>query len=202
MILPFCFFKRTRGFLATGEEKEVGKMRRTLVILKPDAVNRSLAGRVITRFEEKGLKIVGMKMEHLDIYKLKEHYSQYLDKPFFGEIVKYMSSIPCILMIIEGKDAVAVVRKLVGETNGRNATPGTIRGDFSLSIQSNLIHASENDEIAKYEIKRFFKDGEIFDYDKMDFNWIYAESEKGKYIEMKEKGKSVEELEAERKKAK
>lgn len=174
-------------------------MRRTLVILKPDAVNRSLVGRIITRFEEKGLKVVGMKMEHMNILKLNEHYAHHVGKPFYAEIVKYMSSIPCILMVIEGKDVVNVVRKLAGETNGRNAPPGTIRGDFSMSIQSNLIHASENDEVAKYEIKRFFKDGELFDYEKMDFNWIYAESEKGKYVEEKEKTKSVEEIEKERK---
>ncbi|MEI7961087.1 MAG: nucleoside-diphosphate kinase [archaeon] len=177
-------------------------MRRTLVILKPDSVNRSLLGRIITRFEEKGLKIVGMKMEHLNIYKLKEHYAHLADKPFFGEIAKYMSSIPCVLMVIEGKDVVSVVRKLVGETNGRSALPGTIRGDFAMSVQSNLVHASENDEIAKYEIKRFFKDEELFDYDKMDFNWLYAESEKGKYVENKEKGKSVEQIESEKKEKK
>lgn len=175
-------------------------MRRTLVILKPDSVNRSLMGRIITRFEEKGLKVVGLKMEHLNIYKLKEHYSHHVDKPFFSEIVKYMSSIPCVLMVIEGKDSVNVVRKIVGETNGRNAAPGTIRGDFAMSVQSNLVHASENDEVAKYEIKRFFKDEELFNYDKMNFNWIYAESEKGTFTEAKDLTKTVEQIEAEHKK--
>jgi nucleoside-diphosphate kinase len=175
-------------------------MRRTLVIIKPDAVNRAFVGRIITRFEEKGLKVVGLKMERLQVYKLKEHYAHLTNKPFFEELLNFMSSIPSILMVIEGKDAVNVVRRIVGITNGREAEPGTIRGDFSMSTQTNLVHASENDEVAKYEVKRFFKDEEIYDYDKMNFNWIYCNSEKGKFVEVKESGKSVEEIEHARKK--
>jgi len=175
-------------------------MRRTLVILKPDAVNRCLVGRILSRFEEKGLKIVGMKMERLNVYKLKQHYEHLTNKPFFDELLDYMSSIPCILVVIEGKDSVAVVRRLAGETCGRDASPGTIRGDFSMSTQTNLIHASENDEVAKYEIERFFKPEEMFSYDKMNFNWIYCRSEKGMYTEIKDKGKSVEEIEHAKKK--
>ena len=175
-------------------------MRRTLIIIKPDGVNRALVGRIINRFEDKGLKIVGLKMEKLQVYKLKEHYAHLTNKPFFEELLHYMSGIPCILMAIEGKDAVSVVRKLVGETCGRDALPGTIRGDFSMSTQTNLVHASENDEVAKYEIARFFKEEELFEYDKMNFNWIYCNSEKGMYTEIKDKGKSVEELEHARKK--
>ncbi|MFA5930946.1 MAG: nucleoside-diphosphate kinase [archaeon] len=175
-------------------------MRRTLIIIKPDGINRALIGRIINRFEEKGLKIVGLKMDKLQVYKLKEHYAHLTNKPFFEELLGYMSGIPCILMAIEGKDAVSVVRRLVGETCGREALPGTIRGDFSMSTQTNLVHASENDEVAKYEIARFFKDEELFEYDKMNFNWIYCNSEKGMYTEIKDKGKSVEELEHARKK--
>jgi nucleoside-diphosphate kinase len=175
-------------------------MRRTLVIVKPDGVNRALIGRVITRFEEKGLKIVGLKMEHLKVYTLKEHYAHLTNKPFFEELLGFMTSIPCVLMVIEGKDAVTVVRRLVGVTNGRDAEPGTIRGDFSMSAQTNILHASENDEVAKYEIARFFKQEELFEYDKMNFNWIYCKSEKGVYTEVKEQGTSVEEIEHARKK--
>jgi nucleoside-diphosphate kinase len=179
-----------------GEEK----MRRTLVIFKPDSVNRALVGRIISRFEDKGLKIVGLKMEHLKVYTLKQHYSHLENKSFFQELLSYMTSIPCILMVLEGKDAVNVVRRIVGPTNGREALPGTIRGDFAMSSQSNMVHASENDEVAKYEIKRFFKDEELYDYDKMNFNWIYCSTEKGKYEEVKDQGKSVEEIEHARKK--
>jgi nucleoside-diphosphate kinase len=175
-------------------------MRRTLVIIKPDGVNRALVGRVLSRFEEKGLKIVGLKMEKLHVYKLKEHYAHLTNKPFFEELLNFMSGIPCILMVLEGKDAVTVVRRLVGITNGREAEPGTIRGDFSMSAQTNIVHASENDEVAKYEIARFFKEEELFEYDKMNFNWIYCNSEKGMYTEVKETGKSVEEIEHARKK--
>ena len=175
-------------------------MRRTLVIIKPDGVNRALIGRVITRFEEKGLKIVGLKMERLQVYKLKDHYAHLTGKPFFEELLNFMSSIPSILMVIEGKDAVNVVRKLAGVTNGRDAEAGTIRGDFSMSTQTNIVHASENDEVAKYEIARFFKDEELHEYDKMNFNWIYCASEKGIYTEVKGKTMSVEEVEHARKK--
>jgi nucleoside-diphosphate kinase len=153
-------------------------MRKTLVIVKPDGVNRSLVGRVITRFEEKGLRIAALKMEHLKDDVINEHYSHIADKPFFAEIRNYISSIPCVLMIVEGKDAVNVVRKLVGITCGRDADIGTIRGDFSMSVQSNVVHASENEEQAEIEIKRFFKEEEIMDYKRMDFDLLYTEMEK------------------------
>ncbi len=150
----------------------------TLVIIKPDAVNRALAGRILSRFEKKGYKIAGIKMEHLEPYKLKEHYAHHADKAFYNELIEFMSSIPSILAVVEGKDVVSVVRKMVGATNGRDAEPGTVRGDFSISNQQNLIHASATTEEAKTEIKRFFKAGEIYDYRKMNFDWIYASTEK------------------------
>ncbi|MFA5358159.1 MAG: nucleoside-diphosphate kinase [archaeon] len=168
-------------------------MRRTLIIAKPDAINRCLLGKIISRFEDKGLKIVGLKMNHLNVYALREHYKHHKDKPFFEEMLDYMSSIPCVLMIVEGKDAVSVVRKIVGETCGREAAPGTIRGDYSMGTQTNLVHASESDEAAKEEIARFFKEEEIFDYNKMNFDWIYCRSEKGLYAPAKKEGKTVEE---------
>jgi len=151
---------------------------RTLIILKPDSVNRALSGRLIARFEEKGLKIVGMKMEHLKPYKLKEHYAHHKDKGFYEELIKFMSSIPSILVVLEGKEVVDVVRKMVGSTLGREADPGTIRGDFSVSNQQNLVHASATVEEAKAEIKRFFDEKELYNYTKMNFDWIYNQSEK------------------------
>jgi nucleoside-diphosphate kinase len=154
------------------------EMERTVIIVKPDAINRDLAGRIIWRIEEKGLKIIAMKMETLHPYKLKEHYEHLKNKSFFEELIKYMSSIPSILMIIEGKEAVKVVRQMCGVTNGREALPGTIRGDFSVSAQSNLVHASDSIETAKKEINRFFKKEEIHEYKKMNFDWIYAKDEK------------------------
>jgi len=149
----------------------------TLVIIKPDAVNRCLVGKVIERFEQKGLQIKAMKMQMLQPYVLKEHYAHHKDKAFFGELVKYMSSIPSVLMILEGKDVVSVVRRMAGPTQGREAEPGTIRGDFSVSNQSNIVHASESLEAAKKEIERFFSKEEIFEYRKMHFDWIYSKDE-------------------------
>ena len=153
-------------------------MERTLVIIKPDCMNRSLAGEIIKRFESKGLKIAGIKMEHLKPEKLEVHYAHHKDKKFYRELVEYMSAIPSILIVLEGNDAVRVVRNMVGATLGRDAQPGTIRGDYSMSNQCNLVHASENVEIAEKEIKVFFGNTEIFSYDKMDLDWIYSSTEK------------------------
>lgn len=155
-------------------------MKRTLIIIKPDAVMRGSIGDLISRFERKGLKIVGIKMEKLDEVKLNTHYKHLKDKPFFPELVKFMSAIPCVLMVLEGKDVVAVVRRLVGTTSGREADVGSIRGDYSMSNQSNLIHASENDEIAENEINFFFKEEELWDYQLITFDWIYSNNERGK----------------------
>lgn len=156
-------------------------MRRTLVIVKPDGVNRCLIGEIINRFEKKGLKIIGLKLERLNVYALKDHYIHLEKKPFYQELLNYMSSIPCVLMVLEGKDAVVVVRKLIGSTNAREADIGTIRGDYAMSVQTNIVHASENDKMAESEIKRFFKKEEIHEYDKMNFGWLYCNSEQDKY---------------------
>ncbi len=161
-------------------------MERTLIIFKPDAVNRGLAGKMVTRFEDKGLKIIAIKMETLNPYKLKEHYAHHKEKDFYDELIKFMTSIPSILFVVEGKEVCAVVRKMIGSTLGREAEPGTIRGDFSVSNQANLIHASENVDVAEDEIKRFFDKSEIHSYQKMDFDWVYAKKEKG-YLDSKDK---------------
>ncbi len=151
-------------------------MDKTLVIVKPGAVRRGLIGRVIQRFEDKGLKIIAMKMKRLDDKILEEHYAHLKDKPFFPRLSRSMKASPVVLMVVEGKDVVEVVRKMAGPTNGREALPGTIRGDFSMSIQNNVVHASDSKESAEKEIKRFFSDDEIHEYSKNE-KLIYADDE-------------------------
>ncbi len=153
-------------------------MERTLVIIKPDAVNRALVGEVISRFERKGIKVIGMKMVHLSDKILEEHYAHLAAKPFFKSVRAFMKSAPSIAMVLEGRRVVDVVRKLAGVTEGTEALPGTIRGDFSLSIQNTIIHASDSLETAQKEIKRFFREDEIHDYQKVDTEMIYSDSEK------------------------
>lgn len=153
-------------------------MEQTLIILKPSAVQRGLAGKVISRFEQKGLVISGMKMMQLDEPILREHYAHLVDRPFFPSLVCSMTATPVVVMAISGKDAVAVVRQMVGVTNSRNALPGTIRGDFGMSGQENIIHASDSVENAKIELARFFKPGEIFDYQPITITAIYAPDER------------------------
>lgn len=152
-------------------------MEKTLVILKPDTVQRGLIGEIISRLEKKGLFPVGIKMQWLDDQILSEHYAHLKDKPFFQNMKKAMSVCPVVLMCWEGKDAVSVVRTLVGATNGRLAQPGTIRGDYSMSTQENIIHASDSLENAEKEIDRFFKKSELFDYQMQCMKSIYASDE-------------------------
>jgi nucleoside-diphosphate kinase len=149
-----------------------------MVIVKPDAVNRALIGDVISRFEKKGLKVVGLKMEHLSEEILKAHYAHHAKKPFFEGLKKFMQKAPAVLMVLEGNEAVEVVRHMAGETAATKALPGTIRGDLALSMQSNIVHASDSAETAKEEIKRFFKKEELHSYTKIDSDVLYAEDEK------------------------
>lgn len=139
-------------------------MEKTLVLLKPCTVQRSLIGEIISRFEKKGLRIAGLKMMQLDDAILKEHYAHLVGKPFFPGLCDSMKATPVIAMALEGVNAIEVVRQMAGATNGRKAAPGTIRGDYSMSGQQNIVHASDAPETATAELKRFFKDGEIFDY--------------------------------------
>lgn len=152
-------------------------MEQTLIMLKPDAIQRGLIGKIISRFEERGLKIVAMKMVKLEKKILEEHYAHLKDKPFFPRLVEFMSAAPVLLFIVEGKDAVEVGRKMCGVTNARNAEPGTIRGDFAMSTQCNLIHASDNRERAEKEIKMFFTPEEIFSYERALEKFLYADDE-------------------------
>lgn len=153
-------------------------MEKTLIIIKPSAVQRGLAGSVLKRFEQKGLLINGLKMIQLDESILREHYAHLVERPFFPSLVKSMTATPVIVGAIGGKDAVACVRAMVGVTNSRNAAPGTIRGDFGMSGQENIIHASDSVENAEIELARFFKPGEIFDYAPVSLNAIYAPDER------------------------
>lgn len=131
-------------------------MERTYIMTKPDAYERGLIGKIITRIENKGFKITGMKMMNLDEDVLKEHYAHLADKPFFGEIVEYMTSGPVVGMIVEGDRVVEGMRTLMGPTDGIEALPGTIRGDYAKNKSENLIHGSDSVENAEIEIKRFF----------------------------------------------
>jgi nucleoside-diphosphate kinase len=152
-------------------------MERTLVLLKPDALQRGIMGEIITRFERKGLRIVGVKMMQLSDGLLDEHYSHLSHLPFFGEIKAFMMRTPVVAVCLEGVGCVDTVRALCGKTLAREAQPGTIRGDYAMSIQANLVHASDSLETAAREVPRFFNDGELFDYDWLLLNYIYTAKE-------------------------
>lgn len=148
---------------------------KSLIIIKPDALQRNLVGEIIKRFENKGLKIVGIKMISVEDAVLEEHYSHIKDKPFFPGIRDFMKACPVIVAAVSGINAVSAIRLLVGPTKAWEANAGTLRGDFSLSTQSNIVHASDSIEAGEIEIKRFFKSDEIFSYDKIDTDFVYAE---------------------------
>ena len=137
---------------------------RTLVILKPDTVHRALIGTVIDRFERKSLKVIAMKMTKLGEPILREHYAHLASKPFFPEIVGYMTLGPVVIMVVEGTECVRLIRQLCGATNPAEAAIGTIRGDYAYNIRYNIIHASDSVETAEVEVKRFFTDEEICEY--------------------------------------
>lgn len=146
-----------------------------LIIIKPDAVQRNLIGEIVSRFERKGLKIIGLKMMSVEDTLLEEHYSHIKDKPFFPGIRNFMKSSPVVVIALEGINAVSAIRLLVGPTKAWEANAGTIRGDFSLSTQSNIVHASDSVENGLLEIDRFFSPEELFTYEKVDTDFVYAE---------------------------
>ena len=152
-------------------------LERTLVLLKPCTMERGLMGEIINRYEKKGLRIAGMKMMQLTDEILDEHYAHLADKPFFQRIKDSMMATPVICCCYEGVDAVETVRTLTGLTNGRKSAPGTIRGDYSMSFQENIVHASDSPETAEIELKRFFKPEEIFEYKQSTFDNLYANDE-------------------------
>lgn len=146
---------------------------RSLVLIKPDALQRGLAGEIISRLEKKGLKIIAMKMLHMDRALAERHYAVHKGKPFFEDLVNFIISSPIIAIVFEGKNAIQVVRTMMGETDPAKAQPGTIRGSFGIDIGHNLVHGSDSAENAKAEIDLFFSEKEIFSYKRDLDNWIY-----------------------------
>ncbi len=155
-----------------------GIKEKTLILIKPDGIQRGLVGEITTRFEKKGLKLVGMKMMSLDEAVLREHYAHIADKPFFPGVSKFMQSSPVVAMCWEGLDVVETVRRITGITKAREAEAGSIRGDLAMSVSCNVIHASDSLENAEKEVKRFFAPDQVFDYDKGEFIHVYGEDER------------------------
>jgi nucleoside-diphosphate kinase len=148
-------------------------MERSLVLIKPDAIQRALAGQIISRLERKGLKIVAMKMLHMDKELARRHYAIHEGKPFFDDLVGFITSSPLIAIVFQGENAVQIIRQMMGETDPAKASSGTIRGDFGIDIGHNLVHGSDSLENASKEIDLFFSADEIFDYDRDLDTWIY-----------------------------
>lgn len=149
-------------------------MERTLIILKPDAMNRGLLGRILQRFEDKGLRLVGLKLQQSPKAQVEKHYDVHKERPFFGSLVSFMTSSPVIVAALEGPQAITVVRNMLGATDGRQAAPGTIRGDFGLDKQFNLVHASDSPESAKFELELFFKSDELVQYERSFDRWVVS----------------------------
>ncbi len=154
-------------------------MERTLIILKPDAIQRQLVGPILGRFESKGLKIVGAKFQQIPRATLEQHYADHKAKPFYEGLVSFMSKSPVLILALEGKGAIAICRKMMGATFGSKAEPGTIRGDFGISDSFNLIHGSDSPEAAAKELKLFFRAEELVSYDLISAPWTYDTDELG-----------------------
>lgn len=148
-------------------------METTLIILKPDAVQRGLIGRIITRFEDKGLQVVGTRLMQISPELAARHYESHQAKPFYDGLVKFMTSSPVVVLALRGVGAIAICRKLMGATFGSNAEPGTIRGDFGVSNSFNLIHGSDSPEAAQRELELFFKVEDLLNWNRASEGWIY-----------------------------
>ncbi len=146
---------------------------RTYVMVKPDGVQRGLVGEVIRRVERRGLKIVAMRMNTISPEMAKKHYAEHVQKPFFNSLIDFITSGPSVSMVVEGKNAISVMRTINGATNPVNAATGSIRGDLALDTGRNVVHASDSPEAAKREIAIHFKDSEIQDYSRVDESWVY-----------------------------
>jgi nucleoside-diphosphate kinase len=147
-------------------------MQQTLILLKPDCVHRRLVGTIIQRFEQKGLRLVGLKLVQAGRQLAEKHYAVHKGKPFYDSLLKFLTSGPTVAMVWEGREAVAVARTLMGPTDGTKAPPATIRGDFALSVQNNLVHGSDSPENADAEIALWFKPGELVGYQPVDQPWV------------------------------
>ncbi|MCF0226018.1 MAG: nucleoside-diphosphate kinase [Methanobrevibacter sp.] len=148
-------------------------IQKSFVMMKPDAVSRRLMGKILSRFEEKGLQVIAVKLMQIDEDLAKTHYGEHAEKPFFEDLVTYITSSPSLAMVIKGEDAISTIRKMVGATNPLEADLGTIRGDFAMDTGRNIIHASDSPESAEREINLFFNEDEICDYSIVDNIWIY-----------------------------
>lgn len=149
-------------------------MEKTFVMLKPDALQRNLAGEIISRFEKRGLKLVAMKMLLIDKEMAGKHYQEHIGKPFFADLVGFITSGPVVAMVWEGQEAVQVARKMMGSTDPQEALAGTIRGDYALFTGNNIIHGSDSSASANREISLFFAPGEIVSYQKGTDYWVYG----------------------------
>lgn len=157
----------------TETRQEVIKLERTFLMVKPDGVSRGLIGEVISRVEAKGLKVVAMKMIKIDEELAKRHYAEHEGKPFFSGLISFITSGPVVTVVVEGKEAVRVLRTLIGETDPKEAEHGTIRGDFGIDVGRNIVHGSDSLESAEREVSLFFKPKEITEYKRTDEDWIY-----------------------------
>ncbi|WP_017548937.1 nucleoside-diphosphate kinase [Salinicoccus carnicancri] len=148
-------------------------MEKTFLMIKPDGVQRNLIGPIVERLENKGFKLAGAKLMHVSDTLAKTHYQEHQDKPFFGELVDFITSGPVFAMVLEGENVIDTARLVVGSTNPQQAAPGTIRGDFGLTVGKNIIHGSDSPESAEREIGLFFDESEVLDYDLVNSSWIY-----------------------------
>jgi len=148
-------------------------MEKSLVLIKPDAIQRGLAGEILSRLERRGLKIVAVKMLHMDRKLAQRHYAIHKGKAFFNDLVEFITSTPLIAIVFQGKNAVEIIRQMMGETDPGKASSGTVRGDFGIAIERNLIHGSDSLDNASREIALFFSADEIFDYERELDTWIY-----------------------------
>jgi nucleoside-diphosphate kinase len=157
-------------------------MERTLVLIKPDAVHRRLVGRILARFEQKGLSVVALKMIQIDQALARRHYAAHEGKPFYEPLIRFVTGGPTVALVLEGKRAIEVVRRMMGATFGPDAEPGTLRGDFAVSNRFNLVHGSDSPQTADAEIALFFEDSELMDWQPDDFEQIYDFSEGGEPV--------------------
>lgn len=148
-------------------------MEKTYLMVKPDGVQRSLIGEVVTRFEKKGFQLVGGKLMNIPRELAEEHYGEHKERPFFGELVDFITSGPVFAMVWQGDNVIATARQMMGSTNPKDAAPGTIRGDFGVTVGKNIIHGSDSPESAEREIGLFFKQEELAEYSKLMNDWIY-----------------------------
>ncbi|HLR63161.1 MAG TPA: nucleoside-diphosphate kinase [Lentibacillus sp.] len=148
-------------------------MEQTFLMVKPDGVQRNLTGEIVNRFERKGFKLAGAKLMQITDELAKTHYGEHKDKPFFGELVEFITSGPVLAMVWEGENVISTARDMMGKTNPLEAAPGTIRGDYGMTVGKNIIHGSDSPESAEKEISLFFNSNEILNYSKQDSEWIY-----------------------------